>query len=576
MILKKTHIVLIILFGVISNVFSVCTADFSFIQSEQDYLIFVNESSSHDGGTIHYYWDFGDGDVSYETNPEHLFENPGIYKVSLSLITSELCHDEIIKTVYIGVESPSELCDIEIILETSNANYPGYDNGSARITNFSEFDDNFEAIWSNGQEGAEIENLIPGVYCVTLTNNDYCYASSCVSIGYNNNCMASFLIDSTTFSHPKGTYRFINNSHGEQDYFLWDFGDGTTHMGYNPLHIYNDEGTYNVCLEIHTLYGCSDIFCKEVTINNSYPIITNLHGYVNAGQTALPSGIAVLYKVIDTVYTAIEYTQIEDGEYIFNNLSRENLYLTHLIPHFDIDEVFFPKYIATYSGNSIHWSENEYINLYADTICNSSLVANDEIYYGYGKISGLVKYYDSYEEDIFGQNWIDNTAPFQEGFACNITVLLKDKNHNILDFALSDKDGKYIFENLKCGEYYISVEKAGLNSDELHVILDDENLINTNNNFSIQAQNISNIKTNFSEKDFIISPNPFSENINIKDLPKDTYLIEIFNTSGKLITKIKPQNNYPNQINLSQIKSGIYTIKITTKNGVLTQKIIKL
>ena len=52
---------------------------------------FINESQS-DAPTI-YYWDFGDGGISNQINPSHIYQNPGSYSVGLTMITLAGCID---------------------------------------------------------------------------------------------------------------------------------------------------------------------------------------------------------------------------------------------------------------------------------------------------------------------------------------------------------------------------------------------------------------------------------------------------------------------------------------------------
>ncbi|PLX09455.1 MAG: hypothetical protein C0596_02665 [Marinilabiliales bacterium] len=552
-----------------------CTAAFSHTQPEPNHIIFINESTSFDEGTIHYYWDFGDGQTSYETNTEHIYAQPGIYSVSLSIITSELCYDREIRNVYVGIPPNSPYCQLEILFETTNATAPNYDDGTALVYCFSDVPCCYYAYWSNGDEGELISELEPGTYCVTLTNGEECYGTNCVTIGYNNNCTASFLVDSTSFSHLHGAYRFVNNSHGEEDFFYWDFGDGTSLFGHNPLHIYDEPGTYNVCLEIHTVYGCIDSFCQEITVGNTYPVITNLHGYVSAGETLLPEGIAVLYKYVNNYFTAIDYTLINEGQYQFSDLSKENLYLTHLIPHFDTEETYFPKYIATYSDNEIYWHDNSFINLYTDTIYYSSLQSYNEIYYDQGSISGVVAYdnLNSYEEDVFAQSWI-TAINHQEGYASNMVVLLKNENKDILDFKLTDENGFFVFEDLEYGSYYLAVEKAGLPSDEIFITINNDIPESTNNNFNIKPSRISGLEPTPQLNDFIIFPNPCFDNFTIQNISLDVKQIEIFNSEGKLI-KIFTEFRDSLDISLSDCLSGVYVVKITKSDEVIIKKLIK-
>jgi len=42
----------------------------------------------------------------------------------------------------------------------------------------------FEIIWSTGQSGQEIQNLLPGTYCVTVTGANDCSSADCDEVGY--------------------------------------------------------------------------------------------------------------------------------------------------------------------------------------------------------------------------------------------------------------------------------------------------------------------------------------------------------------------------------------------------------
>lgn len=52
----------------------------------------------------------------------------------------------------------------------------------------------------------------------------------------------------------------------------WKFGDGTTATVLGPQvnidHIYQQPGTYNVCLKIFSMSGCIDSMCKTITVTN--------------------------------------------------------------------------------------------------------------------------------------------------------------------------------------------------------------------------------------------------------------------------------------------------------------------
>ncbi|HNQ66748.1 MAG TPA: DUF2012 domain-containing protein [Bacteroidales bacterium] len=570
------HIVLALLLTYNSSfLFAVCNANYNYQETSPLHVEFINFSVSYNEGSVHYYWDFGDGSTSYQENPTHIYDAPGIYEVCLNVITTELCFSSKTKNLYIGIPPNSPYCYLDIDFITTNATAPNYNNGTATVYGYSDIPCCYEAFWSNGDEGEHIENLSPGTYCVSLTNGETCYGTNCVTIGYNNNCSSSFYIDSTTFSHLDGAYRFINNSHGEQHDFIWDFGDGTTSSAYSPLHIYRNTGTYNVCLTIETHYGCTDVFCRTLHVNYISPLLANLYGIVNAGETLLPQGIAVLYKYLNQEYTAIDFSFVENGYYTFESLPKDFLYLTHIIPYFDTEEIYFPKYNSTYFDNNVHWQQTSFINLYNDTVYNTSLYSYNDIYFNQGIISGKVTYEDTiaYEENIFQNVWFE-ISESNEGVAKNMVVLLQNSNHVLLDFNLTDENGSFTFNNLEYGGYFLSVEKPGLISDEIFVEISADNPYSNNNDFTIFENYISPVHKFISERHFDLYPNPAEDKLFL-NLMEQNCQIKISNSLGNTI--IQKSLNYGfNTINLSDFNPGLYFIEINSDKYTYKEKLIKL
>ena len=61
-----------------------------------------------------------------------------------------------------------------------------------------------------------------------------------------------------------------NPATGNPDYWLWDFGDGTTSSEQNPIHAYNSFGNFTVCLTIWDDEGfCQDVHCDMIHIGGS-------------------------------------------------------------------------------------------------------------------------------------------------------------------------------------------------------------------------------------------------------------------------------------------------------------------
>lgn len=83
------------------------------------------------------------------------------------------------------------------------------------------------------------------------------------------------------------------------------------------------------------------------------------------------------------------------------------------------------------------------------------------------------------------------------------------------------------------------------------------------------VKNTSLSTNQFDKSDIKIYPNPVQNQLNI-DSQEEVLSIEIFDLLGKKIFEGKG-----NTIDVSGLQSGIYLLKINTKNVILTQKIIK-
>lgn len=55
----------------------------------------------------------------------------------------------------------------------------------------------------------------------------------------------------------------------------WDWGDGSSDMGFYPNHIYEEAGLYNICLVAYTDCGDSVTFCQQEFIDNSIIVKNN-------------------------------------------------------------------------------------------------------------------------------------------------------------------------------------------------------------------------------------------------------------------------------------------------------------
>ncbi len=112
-----------------------------------------------------------------------------------------------------------------------------------------------------------VHTYSPGIYGVCLSIWDSlsgCQSFFCDTLVITNTggCQAYF---STNYIN-NATVSFNNMSAGVNLTYLWDFGDGTTSTQSNPVHTYQQGGSYNVCLTIADSSGCSNTYCGGVFV----------------------------------------------------------------------------------------------------------------------------------------------------------------------------------------------------------------------------------------------------------------------------------------------------------------------
>ncbi|TVR81371.1 MAG: PKD domain-containing protein [Chitinophagaceae bacterium] len=136
---------------------------------------FTNLSMIDTGSITQFFWDFGDGNVSFQQNPTHLYWESGTYSVTLTVTSDKGCSNTISKQVAVHPEpifrivsdGDKEFCEGEsVTLSVSNtANYT------------------FE--WNTGEITPLIAVTETGWYVVTVTNTFGCSNTDSVFIQVN-------------------------------------------------------------------------------------------------------------------------------------------------------------------------------------------------------------------------------------------------------------------------------------------------------------------------------------------------------------------------------------------------------
>ena len=135
-----------------------------------------------------------------------------------------------------------------------------------------------------------------------------------------------------------------------------------------------------------------------------------------------------------------------------------------------------------------------------------------------------------------------------------------------LPFDNANNDG-YVFFKIKTKPNLV----VGNTFSNLANIYFDYNFPIVTDNYTTTVQNILGIQENYFINDIIAYPNPVKDFLNFKTENK-IFKIEVYDIAGRILSSNSISEN---KINLSELKSGNYILKLYSEKGIMNTKIIK-
>ncbi len=222
-------------------------------------------------------WDFGDGGISNEMNPVHVYSSPGTYNVSLSIVDIISGTNTVVKQITIN-QLPISSFDFEspmcVNVDVQFNDHSTTSTGSIVRWTWDFGDGEYAKIVSPGNPDVAHSYTAAGSYNVTLTvvNSDSCEGISQSSIVISEEPLPLFDFTSSCAGNPVTfTNQSMENGGGPIVNFLWNFGDpgsGSENISIlpSPEHVYNMAGDYDVTLTISNSNGCTNSTISTVTV----------------------------------------------------------------------------------------------------------------------------------------------------------------------------------------------------------------------------------------------------------------------------------------------------------------------
>ena len=228
-----------------------------------DSAVYDNQSFITNG-TLNYYWQYGDGNFSYDKNPKYLYKKAGSYEVSLEIASAFGCKD-----------SQSKFIDI---LPQPKAAFIADNSCLGEPVNFQNLTDDEEGYfysWNFG-DGNFSNQLNPD----HLYNQDDLYQAT-LYVASDEGCQDSVSRSIEVYPLPQPSFtvadvcdgeitQFENTStiaSGTINNYLWNFGDGTNAVIEDPAKQYLNPGKYQVILATTSNQGCRASTSGEAVVH---------------------------------------------------------------------------------------------------------------------------------------------------------------------------------------------------------------------------------------------------------------------------------------------------------------------
>ena len=291
-------------------------------------------------------------------------------------------------------------------------------------------------------------------------------------------------------------------------------------------------------------------------------------------HTASPvtSGFVKLYKLNGNLAAfMVDSVAIQtDGSYTMMNVPNSDFIL-----YAEAASQEYPDYIGTYSGNAPFWTAATMLNF------TTSMQSDYDIKLimipaktGSGQITGTVIY-----DNSFGRKSnIMTGSPL-----ISVPVILVNKNaapgtDSIVAMVKTNNLGEYIFPNFPVGNYTIRIEIPGLDMIERHEVeltaakpeAEKMNYRVTSTGILIDYSGTTGIKKG-ENTGISIYPNPAKSIVFVSGITQNS-VVSIFDSNGRMLMNKRISDN---QVDISELAKGIYTLKVTDNKGVSVKKLVK-
>ncbi|TAE47633.1 MAG: PKD domain-containing protein, partial [Bacteroidetes bacterium] len=233
--------------------------------------VFFSDQSVNASPVAAWLWNFGDGNTSTQQFPTHMYQNDGVYTVSLTLTDIYGCEGTVTRPQYIRLRRPQPdfSASQTVVCPGTAVQFTDLTLADTTLTDWLwQFSDGSLATQQNPVKVFSV----PGFYSVTLTVHNLLDCGAAITktsyIEVRQRPDADFVPSVSNGCAPLAV-QFTNTTNSTSApvaSWFWDFANGSTSIFTNPSQTFVQPGTYPVRLVATDGFGCRDTVRKNIVV----------------------------------------------------------------------------------------------------------------------------------------------------------------------------------------------------------------------------------------------------------------------------------------------------------------------
>lgn len=337
-----------------------------------------------------WFWDFGDGNTSTESDPVHLYDTAGTYNVILNIQDNHQCSETINKSIWV---KHNPITDFSF-----NTTSNGFcQNDAVQFNDLSETYEGEIIEWQwNFGDGNTSDQESP-LHSYLSNGNFQIHLTTMNSVG----CESSNQQEISIYEEPSIDFSFTEVCFGAMSEFFdspfvdpgsitewhYDFDDGNSSNESDPSHLYSNAGVYDVHFSIVDTNGCTNSISHSVSVFES-PVAEFSYDTVCLYSSTQFTDLSEPSSGIDFWQWDLgdgQTSELQNLNYIYENPGSYNVKLVAGNTSGCSDTIFHTVRV---------WEPPVANFVYSDTSCTEGLLYfNDSSYSNESEINDLLWYF---------------------------------------------------------------------------------------------------------------------------------------------------------------------------------------